>query len=251
MRLKYPHIAIGAVSASAPILQFEDIVPTDTFYRIVSEDFKRESTSCFNYIRDSWDVIDKVASENDGLHNLSTVFHMCRDLTGSSELQNWLSAAYSYLGMVDYPFPANFIMPLPAYPIKEVCRAIDALPEGTDILSRIFAGASIYYNFTGQVACFQPDDSGNVDLGTRGWDWQACTEMVMPMSSNPNNSMFPPYNWDLGAFEQWCMETFHVKPRSTWITTEYGGKDIKAVLKNFGSNIVFSNGLLDPWSGGG
>lgn len=186
------------------------------------------------------------------------------------------------------------------------------------------------------------------------WFVQACTEMVMPMSSNPNNSMFPPYNWDLGAFEQWCMETFHVKPRSTWITTEYGGKvdkhysldavvlqfacsvlkcdtfvtfvilcqcdvlqnigtrysfssrchevltlawftmmsnvicyqkkprnvkfehimaqllkqlwsymflcfwievfclqDIKAVLKNFGSNIVFSNGLLDPWSGGG
>lgn len=56
--------------------------------------------------------------------------------------------------------------------ILQVCRAIDALPEGTDILSRIFAGASVYYNFTGQVACFQPDDSGNVDLGTRGWDWQ-------------------------------------------------------------------------------
>lgn len=40
MRLKYPHIAIGAVAASAPILQFEDIVPSDTFYRIVSADFK-------------------------------------------------------------------------------------------------------------------------------------------------------------------------------------------------------------------
>jgi hypothetical protein len=39
-RIKYPHIAIGAVAASAPILQFEDIVPTDTFYRIVSADFK-------------------------------------------------------------------------------------------------------------------------------------------------------------------------------------------------------------------
>lgn len=40
MRLKYPHIAIGAVAASAPILQFEDIVPSDTFYKIVSADFK-------------------------------------------------------------------------------------------------------------------------------------------------------------------------------------------------------------------
>jgi lysosomal Pro-X carboxypeptidase len=77
-RIKYPHIAIGAVAASAPILQFEDIVPTDTFYRIVSADFKRESTSCFNYIQESWDAIDNIAAQNGGLHNLSTKFHMCR-----------------------------------------------------------------------------------------------------------------------------------------------------------------------------
>lgn len=40
MRLKYPHIAIGALASSAPILQFEDIVPTETFYNIVSNDFR-------------------------------------------------------------------------------------------------------------------------------------------------------------------------------------------------------------------
>lgn len=40
MRLKYPHIAIGALASSAPILQFEDIVPPETFYDIVSKDFK-------------------------------------------------------------------------------------------------------------------------------------------------------------------------------------------------------------------
>jgi lysosomal Pro-X carboxypeptidase len=250
-RIKYPHIAIGAVAASAPILQFEDIVPTDTFYRIVSSDFKRESTSCFNYIRESWDAIDNIAAQNGGLHNLSTKFHMCRDLQGAWELEDWLSSAYSYLAMVDYPFASDFLMPLPAYPIREVCQAIDGLPDGSHVLSRIFAGASVYYNYTGNVDCFQPDDSGNIDLGTSGWNWQACTEMVMPMSSDPDNSMFQPFSWDLKSYDQFCMENYGVKPRPYWITSEYGGKNIKAVLKNSASNIVFSNGLLDPWSGGG
>ncbi|XP_071712911.1 uncharacterized protein [Rutidosis leptorrhynchoides] len=51
MRIKYPHIAIDALASSSPILQFEGIVPLDTFYDIVSSDFRRESTSCFDTIK--------------------------------------------------------------------------------------------------------------------------------------------------------------------------------------------------------
>jgi hypothetical protein len=49
---------------------------------------------------------------------------------------------------------------------------VDGLPNDSDILSRIFAGASIYYNYTGQVDCFQTSDPGNDDLGVTGWNWQ-------------------------------------------------------------------------------
>lgn len=54
--------------------------------------------------------------------------------------------------------------------------------------------------------------------------WQACTEMVMPMSSNSNNSMFPPYDWDVEGFTDSCSKTYGVKARPSWITTNYGGK---------------------------
>lgn len=50
MRLKYPHIAIGALASSAPILQFEDIVPPQTFYDIVSNDFKVYSCFFFGFV---------------------------------------------------------------------------------------------------------------------------------------------------------------------------------------------------------
>ncbi|GJV61669.1 lysosomal Pro-X carboxypeptidase [Tanacetum coccineum] len=115
MRLKYPHIAIGALASSAPILQFEDIVPLGTFYDI------RESTNCFDTIKKSWDIMTSVGQKANGLDHLAKTFHLC---------------------------------------------GIDESPDGTTILDRIFKG------------------------------------------------------------------------------------NIKSVLQSFGSNIIFSNGLLDPWSGG-
>lgn len=248
MRLKYPHIAIGALSSSAPILQFENIVPPETFYDLVSADFRRESTSCFNTIKKSWDALASEGQKDGGLQQLTKTFGLCRDLNRTEDLSDWLSSAYSYLAMVDYPYPAAFMMPLPEYPIKEVCRRIDSSPDGTSVLERIFNGVSVYYNFTGSVKCFDLDDDPH---GMSGWDWQACTEMIMPMSSSRDNSMFPSYDFDYTSYQEECWRQFGVEPRPKWITTEFGGHDFKTNLKEFGSNVIFSNGLLDPWSGGG
>ncbi|MED6185790.1 hypothetical protein PIB30_060498 [Stylosanthes scabra] len=247
MRLKYPHIAIGALAASAPILQFEDIVPQETFYDIVSNDFKRESSTCFNYIKESWNNIASIGQTLNGLVQLSNTFHFCRPLNKTADLWNWLEDAYGYLAMVDYPYPASFMMPLPGHPIKEVCKRIDGQLAGTSVLERIYDGVNVYYNYTGETKCFELDDDPH---GLSGWNWQACTEMVMPMSCDPDSCMFPPYKFNYSDYEEGCISSYGVKPRPKWITTEFGGHKIDATLKKFGSNLIFSNGLLDPWSGG-
>ncbi|XP_040260196.1 uncharacterized protein [Aegilops tauschii subsp. strangulata] len=198
MRLKYPHIAVGALASSAPILQFEDIVPDTIFYDLVSNDFKRESLSCFQTIKDSWKELDEQGNGQDGLLKLSKTLHLCQTLNTTGALSDWLNSAYSYLAMVDYPMPSEFLMPLPANPIKE-----------------------------------------------------ACTEMVMPMSSSEGLSMFPPDEFDYALYADDCVKNFGVRPRPRWISTEFGGHNISSVLEKFGSNIIFFNGLLDPWSGGG
>lgn len=39
-RLKYPHVALGAVASSAPILYFDGIAPKFGYYSVVTKDFK-------------------------------------------------------------------------------------------------------------------------------------------------------------------------------------------------------------------
>lgn len=47
--------------------------------------------------------------------------------------------------------------------------------------------------------------------------------MVMPLSSSKENSMFPPYKFDYSSFTDQCKKSYGVRPRPTWVTTEFGG----------------------------
>ena len=39
-RLKYPHIVLGALASSAPVLYFDDITPGDGYASVVTKDFR-------------------------------------------------------------------------------------------------------------------------------------------------------------------------------------------------------------------
>ncbi|KDP38645.1 hypothetical protein JCGZ_03998 [Jatropha curcas] len=248
-RLKYPHIAIGAVASSAPILQFDDITPRSSFYDAVSQDYKEASLNCYEVIKGSWTELEAFSAQKEGLHELSRTFRTCKDLRSLDFVWDWLWSAFVYTAMMNYPTEANFMMPLPAYPVKEMCKIIDGFPPGASKISRVFAAASLYYNYSHGEKCFELENEHDAH-GLHGWNWQACTEMVMPMTCS-KESMFPPSGFDYKEFSKGCKKKYGVMPRPHWITTEYGGKRIDQVLKRSGGNIIFSNGMQDPWSRGG
>ncbi|XP_071903389.1 uncharacterized protein [Coffea arabica] len=91
-RLKYPHIAIGALASSAPVLYFDNITrPQDGYYWIVTTDFLATSVSCYRTIKDSWDIVDNIASQPGGLSILSQRFKTCSQaLHASLRTSLWL-----------------------------------------------------------------------------------------------------------------------------------------------------------------
>ncbi|XVF69051.1 hypothetical protein PTKIN_Ptkin11bG0050200 [Pterospermum kingtungense] len=239
-RLKYPHVALGALASSAPILYFDDLAPQVGYYAIVTKDFKETSESCYETIRKSWDEIDKVASKPNGLSILSKKFKTCQKLKRSFDLKDYLDSLYSEVAQYDHP---------PDYPLSIVCGGIDGAPKGSDILDRIFAGVVAYMR---EKPCYDMNEFNYPNDETyKAWNWQSCSEMVMPIGHGNNDSMFPPAPFNLNSFIRKCKSLFGVQPQPHWVSTYYGGHDLKLILHRFASNIIFSNGLRDPHSSGG
>ncbi|KAF7818820.1 lysosomal Pro-X carboxypeptidase [Senna tora] len=249
-RMKYPHVAIGALASSAPILQFLDLVSPETFNDIITRDFRSESENCYKVIKGSWEQIQETSEIPGGLEILRKSFRICENYISSGALTNWLRTSLVYTAMTDYPTPSNFLNPLPAYPVRKMCEAIDNPAHGNDTFSKLYAAANIFYNYSGSATCFDLSD-GSDPHGLGGWQWQACTEMIMPEGGSNELSIFPAYEWKYEDRVSYCKTKYDIEPRPHWITTEFGGHAIDRVLKRSGSNIIFFNGLRDPWSGGG
>ena len=127
--------------------------------------------------------------------------------------------------------------------------------------------AGMYFNGTAnnELKCFNisdefvqcADQTGcTPGVGTIAEDYQLCTEIVYQMNTNNISDMFPPRKWELSNLTQYCNDKYGVKPNPSWMQLWFplnihneiiNGKETEVSM----SNIIFSNGLIDPFRGGG
>jgi hypothetical protein len=79
------------------------------------------------------------------------------------------------------------------------------------------------------------------------WGYLECTTMLQPFGQNGINDMFWPSPWNLTEAIEGCEQQYGVVSQPDWVAVNFGGKGVA----EWGSNIVFSNGQLDPWRPGG
>lgn len=150
---------------------------------------------------------------------------------------------------VNYPYPTNYTRSLPAYPVREFCSRFhksydpDGKPE--EFLVAFSKALQVLSNYTGSEECLSFEKKYDE---AQAWNFQRCTELIYPNCSNGTNEadlqMFLPYKWHSDENELYCFIEFDVVPRGNMLIENYGSFE-------HGSNIIFSNGLLDPWIGYG
>ncbi|KAM7264752.1 hypothetical protein ACFE04_002435 [Oxalis oulophora] len=236
-RLKYPHIAMGALASSAPILSSGNSnIPADALDKRTSELYKETSETCYMKIKESWTEIDRIAAQPSGLDTLSRKFKACKPLKNASVLKDFLHDVYFTAAQHDNP---------PEDPqLATMCGSIDGAKHGQNILGKIFSAVTL----TTDTAKLHGNTCYDLDYTVvdDGWDWQVCSDMVQPFGSVNNDTMFPASPFSLKEYEDNCKSRYGVLPRPHWLATYFGDHGMPAVLKRFGSNIIFSNGLRDP-----
>lgn len=250
-RMKYSSLVTGAIAASAPIFQFEQLTPCDAYNRILSSVFKTElDANCAKNIKKSWPLLKYIYwdfycsnltninififsrskfTTQDGRNELVNYFKMCKkNLTEGDhdDFIQYLSDVYGNLAMVNYPYPSKFLSDLPAYPVREFCGQLREEYNDTTLLPALSRAVQVYWNYNGNGTCLDFASAYNENMGSKGWEFQACTEMVMPSCSTGITDMFYQESWDLKKFSDSCFKKFGVRPREHAAITYYGDKTL-------------------------
>ena len=208
-RLKYPHISVGALAASAPV----DIYPTENkenefynaFISVFTEYGKNNSTggtdggslACGSVLDKAFKTI--LATD---FESLSNYFNVCTPITTKNQVSKllfYLKGAAATLAMLDYPYAATFVTNMPANPVRVAC---DRLLKADEILYGMNDAINVFVNYTGELPCHNismemvgGDSNANSilspppSLGSiyRTWNYQACTQLILePLTSDGN-----------------------------------------------------------------
>lgn len=264
LRIKYPSALDGCIAGSAPIVNFEHMVPpypADAFAAIETLDASTAGGAndiCKNNVRQVWQDMLAIAGETGGMSQLQHALQLCTPPTDTNDVWNLINGASNAIGMMamsSYPYPSAYLLlggkgMLPAYPMRVGCAFMNrTFVKPIDRVAAFGNFANVYFNATQDLTCINASAAVNyaTEVVDYLWGYLACTTMFMPFATTGVNDMFWAAPWNATAQKVSCFETYGVWPQADWIQVQYGGRGVSA----WGSNIVFSNGQLDPWRPGG
>ena len=267
-RVKYPSLVTLALASSAPILGYPSLTSPYGWYRVATDTYTKQSPGCVEMVREAFSTLQAESCAK----CLSKAFDTCEPIP-QSELGR---AKSEIISRVTGSLAANAesSYPLSTSPVVSACSKIEAAGGGSssaafapilttpgnclDLLPsssskpllprrRSAGGSSMMLHRGRSSSSVRYPRSGKEALHD-AWFYLACTEIIHPIAANNVTDMFPPQSWSIAGLTSECNELFDVTPRPAWMPTLMGMSGGAKGLHKVTSHVIFTNGLLDPWS---
>ncbi|KAK8788222.1 hypothetical protein V5799_022004 [Amblyomma americanum] len=258
-KLKYPHLAVGAVASSAPlyaIIDFKD------YLRVVRDSLATTGPDCDKQIEQAVDHLTYLAGTPENWPAIKDMFKLCTYFNGynANNMANlFQSLAGNFEGIVQYNKDAReFEGGDNSVTIDTLCDTMTDPSDDRSPLERFAAVNEILLNATKQP-CLDYDYDAFINslreiefnstegAGGRQWTYQTCVEFGYYQSSDlkdqPFGSLFP-----VEFFVKQCKDIFGAHfdeallERAVRRTNTFYGGFHPAV-----HNVTFPNGSIDPW----
>ena len=258
LRMKFPETFQGALASSAPIIYFKGATPVDGFFKIVNYAFSKGHPECSKNIKKVHELLLDIKNYPEKIKALQKTFNTCQATKTAADVDKligFIDNAYIYMAMTNYPYPTEFLAPMPGWPVDESCKPFNFTAEPrrverllkedplydveSKLLNATVYSIKTYFNYTGSVKCYDLNGQGTPNLDAEGWDILACNEMCMPMGTNGTDDMFLPMPWDEEENTKRCKSVHNITPQYDFALTYFGGRKITKDFM-YASNIIFS-----------
>lgn len=273
LRKRYRHIFVGALAASAPVGAFVDPsrrggFDPSAYWAVVSRAAGPASGAAVGSVDNTarlFRLLFELGRGQEGRDALAAAFRSCSPLQDEATVQTlayWVQGAFDAFAMGNYHFPSWYIAgspraPLPAWPLRAACVLLGGSPAGpAALLEGMKAAVDVLYNATRSRPCHKIEltgPAGGPGLQTYLYLW--CTEAMpqelpfFPARGPPHDMFWNQESFNASRWEAECKAQWGVRPRWRHLLRKFGGA-APAAWRDV-TNIVWTNGELDPWHVGG
>jgi len=257
-RRVYPALTCGGLAASAPIGYYSKSqwashgVSQFTWIDIVQRVFsttQHGGVACFDTLKKSVEAVAALGATADGRKTLATQLHLCSEAVLGTDPTNFLIDALETLPQMDYPYAIGSI---PGWPVNATCATAAATADPIALASKVI---DMFYGYDG-THCLDGEGQGGIPGGGPGpaswgpWGYQSCTETLHQFSSSASGHGFRNFTFSTDAAASTCQNLYKVQPNPRWAEQRWGGFHIGDGHTGV-NHLIWSNGGLDPWHGGG
>ncbi|KAG7211216.1 hypothetical protein KM043_010532 [Ampulex compressa] len=248
LRLKYPHLVLGALASSAPVFAKADFYE---YYEVVTKSLGRYSQNCSTNIKEAFDMVEELLKATDGPEKLKSYFNLCDvpDVHSSSDVGFFMNLlAEKFAGIVQYDKVQNGTTK-----IAFCCETMTSASLGNPVqrLARFVSKPdkcleNSYENFLKLYKDVSWHTKAT-NSSMRQWYYQTCTEYGYYQTTNSKECAFGTL-FPLNYFTDMCVDLYgkyynekFLDGRIRRTNIMYGG------LRPDLTNVIFTNGNIDPW----